>query len=210
MSFVTDSEGRVVAQNNTPPSELEPGAQDGRAGPPSGAPVRTQSASERSTTVQAPAATTIPAGTNVHVFSPDQARTGYEPCKFGIAASEALAGPDGVEAMRVSVDGQTRTFPYDPRQQAATLTGLDSQGRKFRESVHLITDCRWHRAADGSTFFRHLDRQPLDPNETILGEAVRDGERIAVTSAGRKVVLDDEGMVIRRLVGPAYASEAQQ
>jgi hypothetical protein len=50
----------------------------------------------------------------------------------------------------------------------------------------------------------------LDKGETIVAERTDDeGNHIAVTSEGRKVILDGEG-VKTRLSGPAYAWEASE
>jgi hypothetical protein len=49
----------------------------------------------------------------------------------------------------------------------------------------------------------------LDRGEEVIGEAVREGRRIAVTDVGRKVVLSDDGHVIERLVGPLYSWEME-
>ncbi len=46
----------------------------------------------------------------------------------------------------------------------------------------------------------------LDAGETIVA---RNGD-VAVTSEGRKVVLDADGKVIERLVGPAYGWESDE
>ena len=51
----------------------------------------------------------------------------------------------------------------------------------------------------------------LDKGETIIGERTdEDGRHIAVTSEGRKVILDADGGVIERLMGPAYGWEVAE
>lgn len=58
---------------------------------------------------------------------------------------------------------------------------------------------------------KKADTHGLDAGEGIVGERrTDDGQRIAVTSEGRKVVLADDGSVIERLVGPAYGWESSE
>lgn len=47
----------------------------------------------------------------------------------------------------------------------------------------------------------------LDKGETIIAKRKVDDQTIAVTSVGRKVVLDGKGHVAQRLLGPLYAWE---
>lgn len=51
----------------------------------------------------------------------------------------------------------------------------------------------------------------LDKGETIIAERTdEDGRHIAVTSEGRKVILDADGGVVERVMGPAFAWEVTE
>ena len=48
-----------------------------------------------------------------------------------------------------------------------------------------------------------IESHPLARGEKVIAQR----DNIAVTSDGRKVILDGDGKVLERLVGPAYAWE---
>lgn len=50
----------------------------------------------------------------------------------------------------------------------------------------------------------------FEPGEEITGTADREEGRVAVTNFGRKVVLNDDGTIAERLMGPPYAWEADE
>lgn len=149
----------------------------------------------------------IPMGTLIHAYSPLNARNAAheQPCRIATLTSPAKA-ERGVPAALL-IEGGTRTFlPYDAAQPIAHPTNLDPHGNPYRSSWHRVEDCRWIVDEDG-TFVHVVPPHPLDPDETIVKEGERDGKRIAITSSGRKVVLDADGNVVRRLTGAEYAQE---